>query len=72
MTTLIAVYNSEGCVGGPGLAARTGNHGAGLEQAVDNTRELPQQWLTAYAQQNRVIERCADVPATAPVQLALL
>ncbi len=83
MTTLIAVYNSEGCVGRcdarcyeatePQCNCICGgrNHGAGLEQAVDNTRELAQQWLDAYAQQNGLTEWWADVPAAAPVQLAL-
>ena len=57
MTTLIAVYNSEGCVGRcdarcyearePDCDCICGgrNHGAGLAQAVDNTRELAESWL---------------------------
>lgn len=84
MTTLIAVYNSEGCVGRcdarcyEAIEAQCNcvcggrNHGAGLEQAVGNTRELAQQWLDAYAQLNGLGEWWADVPAAAPVQLALL
>ena len=57
MTTLIAVYNSEGCVGRcdarcyeaaePDCDCICGgrNHGAGKEQAIDNTRELAENWL---------------------------
>jgi len=57
MTTLIAVYNSEGCQGRydakcyeaaePECDCICGgrNHGAGLGQAVDNTRELAESWL---------------------------
>ena len=57
MTTLIAVYNSEGCVGRcdarcyeaaePDCDCICGgrNHGAGKEQAIDNTRELAEKWL---------------------------
>ena len=57
MTTLIAVYNSEGCQGRcdarcydaaePECDCICGgrNHGAGKEQALDNTRELAESWL---------------------------
>lgn len=57
MTTLIAVYNSEGCQGRCDarchLAAEDEcdcicggrNHGASNEQALDNTRELAESWL---------------------------
>jgi hypothetical protein len=57
MPTLIAVYNSEGCVGRcdarcyeaaePECDCICGgrNHGAGQESAVDNTRELAESWL---------------------------
>jgi hypothetical protein len=57
VTTLIAVYDSEGCQGrcdAKCYAAREPececicggrNHGAGLDQAVSNTRELAQGWL---------------------------
>ena len=55
--TLIAVYNSEGCVGRcdarcyeaaePDCDCICGgrNHGAGREQAIDNTRELAGSWI---------------------------
>ena len=51
MTTVIAVYNSDGCVGrcdanchnatSPACdcICRGRNHGAGLQQAIDNNRE---------------------------------
>ncbi len=57
MTTLIAVYNSDGCVGrcdarcyeakheGCDCICGGKNHGAGLQRAQDNTRELAQAWL---------------------------
>ena len=57
MTTLIAVYNSEGRVGRcdarcyeaaePDCDCICGgrNHGAGREQAIDNTRELAGSWI---------------------------
>ena len=52
MTTLIAVYDSEGCVGrcdakcyeadwdDCDCICQGRNHGAGKQQAIDNTREL--------------------------------
>ena len=60
MPTLISVYNSDGCVGRcdakcynatePHCDCICGgkNHGAGYKQAVDNTRELADQWLERY------------------------
>ena len=57
MTTLIAVYNSEGCVGRcdarcydadePDCECICGgrNHSAGKQQALDNTRKLAESWL---------------------------
>src|SRR6266550_1059171 len=57
MTALIAVYNSEGCVGRCGARCYAEaepdsdcicggrNHGAGKEQALDNTCELAESWL---------------------------
>lgn len=55
--TLIAVYNSEGCVGRcdarcylatePNCTCICGgkNHGAGLARALDNTREKFKDWI---------------------------
>ena len=57
MTTLITVYNSEGCVGRCDARCYQAaepdcdciccgrNHGAGKQQAIDNTRELAENWL---------------------------
>ncbi len=57
MTTLIAVYNSEGCVGrcdakcyeaaepDCDCICQGRNQGAGKQQALDNTRELAEGWL---------------------------
>jgi hypothetical protein len=57
MTTLIAVYNSEGCQGRCDAKCYEAheeecdcicngrNHGAGKEQALGNTRELAESWL---------------------------
>ncbi len=57
MTTLIAVYNSDGCQGRCNAKCYDAaekdcdcicggrNHGAGKEQALDNTRELAEEWL---------------------------
>jgi len=57
VTTLIAVYDSSGCVGRcdarcyeaaePDCACICGghNHGPGFSRAVDNTRELAHRWV---------------------------
>ena len=57
MTTLIAVHTSEGCVGRCDARCYDAaelecdcicegrNHGAGKQQAIDNTRELAGSWL---------------------------
>ena len=59
MTTLIAVYNSDGCVGRCDARCYDAaepdcdcicsgrNHGAGKQQALDNTRERAESWLEA-------------------------
>lgn len=61
MATLIAVYNSESCVGRCDAKCYDAiesscdcvcggmNHGAGVEKAADNTRELADTWLDEYA-----------------------
>ena len=83
MTTLIAVYNSEGCVGRcdakcyqathPGCQCICGgmNHGAGLSQAVDNTTIMAEQWIKEYAGKQGLEEYRAEIPALESVQLAL-
>ncbi len=57
MSTLIAVYNSEGCVGRCDARCYEAesatcecicggrNHGAGRTQAIENTRELASRWV---------------------------
>lgn len=58
--TLIAAYNSEGCIGrcdakcyeatGPECNCICGgmNHGAGYTKAMDNTREYAEAWIEKY------------------------
>jgi hypothetical protein len=62
MATLIAAYNSEGCVGRCDAKCynATGedctctcicggaNHGAGLRQATVNTERMAEQWIEEY------------------------
>ncbi len=60
--TLIAVYNSEGCVGrcdARCYAASTpdcdcicggSNHGVGQQRAMDNTRALAESWIEQYSE----------------------
>lgn len=84
MTTLIAVYNSEGLVGrcdarcynatGPECDCICGgkNHGAGLKKAVENTRELAESWLEKYAAENKLESWRSEIPVLNPVQLSLL
>ena len=76
MTTLIAVYNSEGCVGRcdarcyeaaePDCDCICGgrNHGAGKEQAIDNTRELAESWIEKARGSGQDIT-CAELAVTA-------
>jgi hypothetical protein len=57
MTALIAVYTGDGCAGrcdakcynawGPEChcICQGGNHGAGKQEAIDNTREMAGPWL---------------------------
>lgn len=57
MTALIAVYTSDGCAGrcdakcynawGPEChcICQGANHGAGRQEAIENTRELAESWL---------------------------
>lgn len=62
MATLIAVYNSEGCVGRCDAKCYNAqcencncvcgglNHGAGLAKAADNTAELAESMIEKYTQ----------------------
>ena len=68
MTTLIAVYNSDGCVGRcdakcydakhPNCDCICGgkNHGAGKQVAMDNTREWAESWISEYAKRQGLHE----------------
>lgn len=74
MTTLIAAYNSDGCIGrcdakcynatAPECNCICGgrNHGAGLKQAMENTCELADEWMLTYRQLHRDITGFA-IPA---------
>lgn len=83
MTTLIAVYDSGGCVGRCDAKCYEAqetqcdcichgkNHGAGLKQATDNTRELCEDWMNEYTQAHGLQCITWEVPAIQPVQLIL-
>lgn len=61
--TLIAIYTSEGCVGRCDARcydAKTAdchcicggkNHGAGEQKAIENTREMFEEWIARYAKE---------------------
>lgn len=82
MTTLIAVYDSSGCIGRCDARCYNAtctqcdcicggkNHGAGIQQAMENTRELAESWIEAYKAKHPEAEEFA-VPALEPVQLTL-
>jgi predicted RNase H-like HicB family nuclease len=82
MTTLIAAYNSEGCIGRcdakcynatcPECDCICGgaNHGVGRDKAIENTRELAEQWMEEYKHGHPEVEDF-EVPAMGPVQLEL-
>ena len=77
MTTLIAVYTSEGCVGRCDAKCYDAaeeecdcicqgrNHGAGKQQAVDNTRELAESWVDPACQAGQDITGLELDPAAA-------
>jgi hypothetical protein len=60
MTTLIAVYTSDGCAGRCDASCHDAkhdectcicagrNHGVGRQRAIENTRELAEKWLERY------------------------
>jgi hypothetical protein len=74
MTTLIAVYNSDGCVGrcdakcynakGDKCECICGgaNHGVGLKQADANTQKMAEKWIEEWN---------ATHPDTVAIQLPL-
>lgn len=69
MATLIAAYDSSGCVGRCDAKCYNAtshhcdcicggaNHGAGLQQALENTREMVEEWIDAYKKTNPEAER---------------
>ena len=71
MTTLIAVYTGDGCAGrcdakcynawGPEChcICQGANHGAGKQEAIDNTRELAESWLEHAGAAGQVITLAA-------------
>lgn len=75
MATLIAVYNSEGCVGRCDARCydaaeahcdcicKGKNHGAGLQVARENTRLLADTWLDDVRRNNPGAALEFDVPA---------
>jgi hypothetical protein len=75
MTTLIAVYNSDGCVGrcdarcydavGGTCDCICGgrNHGAGAAKAMDNTREMGEAMITEWNKAHPGQELHYAVPA---------
>lgn len=82
MTTLIAAYNSEGCIGRcdakcynatcPECDCICGglNHRAGIQKAMDNTKKLAEVWMEEYQKKH---DEPLDfkIPARKPVQLGL-
>lgn len=81
MTTLIAVCGGDGCEGRcdarcynarePHCDCVCGgrNHGAGLKQAVENTRQMAADWMQEYTRLHQLREARWEVPALEPVQL---
>lgn len=83
MATLIAVYNSAGCVGrcdarcydanNPECDCICGgsNHGTGLDQAADNTRELAEHWIADYKREKGLADDTYGVVGNAVDQFSL-
>jgi hypothetical protein len=81
MATLIAAYNSEGCIGRCDAKCYNAttedctcicggaNHGVGIRKAEANTRELAENWMEAYGLEHEVAH--FDIPALAPQQIEL-
>jgi len=86
VTTLISVYNSEGCIGRcdarcheatqPECDCICGgkNHGMGARQAWENTRVMAEQWIEKYQQEHpfNAGGLSWEIPARQPVQMAML
>jgi len=83
MTTLIAVYNSEGCVGRCDASCYNAkhdkcvcccggmNHGKGLQQAVENTQAMAEATIMEWCHEHADGEDLHwEIPAREPMQLA--
>lgn len=69
MATLIAVYNSDGCVGRCDAKCYDAtspvgscdcicggrNHGAGENRAKENTRQYAEEWIDAYKERKHIV-----------------
>lgn len=81
MATLIAAYNSSGCIGrcdakcynatDPDCTCICGgmNHGAGVAKAADNTREMFERWIDEYGKQHPEVERFTVPALEKPIQM---
>jgi hypothetical protein len=79
MSTMIAAYNSDGCIGRcdakcynattPDCDCICGgaNHGVGRKQAQENTEALAESWMEAYRQQHSEVSHF-NIPARKSVQ----
>lgn len=82
MATLIAAYNSSGCIGRcdakcydaihPDCDCICGgaNHGCGQQQAFENTTKLFESWIEDYNRTHDDVIKY-EIPALNPVQLNL-
>ena len=73
MATLIAVYNSEGCVGrcdskcydakhpDCDCICNGRNHGAGQQKAIENTREMVEGWIDEYAKRKGLSDFTSEI-----------
>lgn len=83
MTTLIAVYNKSGCVGrcdakcydakNPECDCICGgrNHGAGLQKAIEQTREQVEKWVDEYAKEKGLKDYTAKLNRDLVEQMSL-
>lgn len=83
MATLIAVYNSEGCQGRCDARCYEAtssdcdcicggrNHGVGLDQAADNTRELAERWIADYKREKGLADDTYGIVGQAVDQFSL-
>lgn len=73
MSTLIAVYSGDKCIGRcdancyeaqhPSCDCVCGgkNHGAGQQQAIQNTREFAEQWVKRYMEERAIREGKGEI-----------